>query len=131
MKDMNDFALQFFTPNECNFIHALSKDKKLEPFFKLWTCKEAFLKANGSGLTVPIHEVEIALTDEETVRLTAIGNDREQAARWRLKMFTPMSGYQASLAIEGQEKQIVFSLTRHIILGMILRKERVGFTMTM
>lgn len=108
MKDMDDFALQCFTPNECNFIHALSKDKKQESFFKLWTCKEAFLKANGSGLTVPINQVEVSLATDGSASVTSIGDDREQAGSWHLELFTPIKDYQAALAIEEYEKQILF-----------------------
>jgi 4'-phosphopantetheinyl transferase len=108
MKDMDDFALQFFTPNECKLIHSLSKDQKQKTFFKLWTCKEAFLKANGSGLTTQLSQVEVSLTTERSATFTSIGGDREQAARWRLNLFTPITGYQASLAIERNDGQIIF-----------------------
>jgi 4'-phosphopantetheinyl transferase len=116
LKNMDDFALQFFTPNECKFIHSLSKDRKQESFLKIWTCKEAFLKANGSGLTTPINQVEVSLTTEGTATLTSIGGDREQAARWRLKLFTPIAGYQASLAIEGHHGKIILQqLNNHVM----------------
>lgn len=108
LKDLDDFAFQFFTPNECNFIQSLPMDQKRESFFKIWTCKEAFLKANGSGLTSPINEVEVALTTDKTASLTSIGGNREQAAHWRLELFTPLAGYQSALAIEKQGGKITF-----------------------
>jgi 4'-phosphopantetheinyl transferase len=108
LKDMDDFALQFFTPNEFKFIHSLSKEQKQESFFKIWTGKEAFLKANGSGLATPINHIEVCLTTERSISLTSIDGDHEQAARWRLELFTPFSGFQASLAIETHDGQISF-----------------------
>jgi 4'-phosphopantetheinyl transferase len=114
MKDMDDFAAQFFTHNECKLIHSLSKDQKQETFFKIWTCKEAFLKANGSGLTTPINQVEVSFANEGTISLTSIGADLEQAAYWRLKMFTPIAGYQAALAIGRNEKRIIFQQLDHL-----------------
>jgi 4'-phosphopantetheinyl transferase len=108
MADMDDFAEQFFTPRESAWINALSGKQKEDAFFKTWTCKEAFLKANGSGLAVPINQVEISLEIEETVELISIGDDKEQIANWRLEMFNPFPGYQAALAVEGHAGQIVF-----------------------
>lgn len=116
MKDMDDFALQFFTPNECKLIHSLSKDQKQKTFFKLWACKEAFLKANGSGLTTPLSQVEVSLTTEGSATFTSIGGDREKAARWRLSLFTPITGYQASLAIERNDGQIIFQQLHNYLL---------------
>ena len=106
MADMDDFAERFFTLRESTWINALSGEQKEDAFFKTWTCKEAFLKANGSGLMVPINQVEISLETEGTVELISIGSDNKQPARWRLEMFNPSPGYQAALAVEGHGGQL-------------------------
>ena len=108
MKDMDDFALQFFTPDECALIRSLPMEQKQKTFFKLWTCKEAYLKANGSGLTTPLNQVEVSFTNKDTASLIPLGNDHEQTMRWRLELFTPAEGYQASLAREESQKLVVF-----------------------
>jgi 4'-phosphopantetheinyl transferase len=102
MPDMDDFAERFFSPRESAFINSLSGQQKEIAFFKLWTCKEAFLKANGNGLTVPINEVEISLESEGSVTLEAIGEEKEQISHWQLEIFNPVQGYQAALAVEGK-----------------------------
>lgn len=108
MADMDDFAEKFFTPHETALINSLAGKQKEETFFKTWTCKEAFLKANGFGLTVPINQVELTLEPEETVRLISVGSDKEQSAHWRLEMFNPFPGYQSALAVKGLDRHIVF-----------------------
>ncbi|MFO7584042.1 MAG: 4'-phosphopantetheinyl transferase superfamily protein [Anaerolineales bacterium] len=107
MPDLDDFAEQFFSPRETDVLKSLSEAKKYDAFFKLWTCKEAFLKAHGSGLTTPLNHVEISLEAEGTGLLSAIDGDSEQASRWHLESFSPMMGYRASLAIEGHAGQVV------------------------
>ena len=47
----------FFSDNECNKIE--QSHNSTISFYKYWTQKEAFLKAIGMGLHVPINEVEI------------------------------------------------------------------------
>jgi 4'-phosphopantetheinyl transferase len=111
MPDMDDFARQFFSLRENILINSLSGKQKEEAFFKIWTCKEAFLKGNGSGLTVPINQVETILNTDGAVMLTSVDEGEEQAENWRLEAFSPVSGYQAALAVEGNGGQI---LLRHL-----------------
>jgi 4'-phosphopantetheinyl transferase len=107
MPDLDDFAEQFFSPRETEVLKSLSEEEKYDAFFKLWTCREAFLKAHGSGLTTPLNLVEISLEAEGTGLLSAIDGDSKQASRWHLESFCPAMGYRASLAIEGHAGQVV------------------------
>jgi len=107
MADMDDFAEKYFASSESEYINSLSGKQKNEAFFKTWTCKEAFLKANGSGLTVPINQVEISF-EADGVALTSIGSDKEQSPRWRLELLNPIPGYKAAVAIDGHDCQIIF-----------------------
>jgi len=108
MADMDDFAEKFFTPRESEYINALSGKQKEAAFFKTWTCKEAFLKANGSGLTVPINQVEISLETKDAPTLISIGDDKKQNSHWRLELLNSIPGYKAAVAIEGHDCQIIF-----------------------
>jgi 4'-phosphopantetheinyl transferase len=108
MPDMDNFAEQFFSSREIELINSLSGEQKNDAFFKLWTGKEALLKANGGGLTIPLSYMEISLDADGSVTLRSIDGDRKQAARWRLESFMPAAGYRASLAVEGCDGQVVF-----------------------
>jgi 4'-phosphopantetheinyl transferase len=110
MPDMDDFAEKFFSPREAEILNSLHGEKKIEAFFTLWTCKEAFLKAHGSGLMFPLNRVEITLDAGEAARIEAIEGDSKQALHWRLESFRPVTGYQASLVVEGgHDGQVVFN----------------------
>ena len=104
MPDMDDFARQFFSPRESAFINSL--DQKQDAFFKIWTCKEAFFKASGEGLTVPLDQVEITLTTEGSARLVSVDGINEEAVPWHLETFRPAENYQLSLAVERHNVQI-------------------------
>jgi len=108
MPDMDNFAEQFFSPRETALINSLAGEQKEIAFFKIWTCKEAFLKANGSGLTQPLNAMEVYFEAGKVVTLSAIGGDKEQTARWHFEIFNPVSGYQAAFAVEGYAGQILF-----------------------
>lgn len=99
MSDEDDFARRFFCASEGTLISSLTGDVKHRTFFELWTCKEALLKAMGSGLSRPINEVEAVLGDG-SARLVSIGGNLRLAAEWQLSLFRPAPAYQAALAVE-------------------------------
>ena len=98
--DGDDFARQFFCAQETALIHSLSGEAKSKAFFELWTCKEALLKAMGTGLTTPINEVEVSL-ENGCARVVSIAGDRTAADDWQLSLFRPAPGFQAALACAG------------------------------
>ena len=107
MPDMDDFAEKFFSARETELINSLRGKEKDAAFFKFWTCKEALLKANGSGLTTPLSHMEIFLDADGSAALNSIGGDRAQASRWHLEAFNPAQGYQAALAVEDYAGQAI------------------------
>lgn len=101
LKDADDFAARFYSARECALIHSLTGDQKWEVFYKLWTCKEAYLKANGKGLTVPLQQVEINLGPDDTAEMISLGGEAAEAAGWQLQLYQPAPDYQAALAVQG------------------------------
>jgi len=100
------FAQRFYSSSETALLNSSLGDAKWDVFFKFWTCKEAFLKAKGSGLTFPLNQVEISLSEPD-VQITSINGDPRAAAHWRLKMFNPIAGYQAAIAVEEKQARII------------------------
>lgn len=108
MPDLDDLAERFFSARESALIHSLSGDQKLDTFFTLWTCKEAFLKAGGSGLAIALDQFEISPDANGVMRLTSISGNSEPLARWRLETFKPIAGFQSAMAVEGHDGQVIF-----------------------
>ena len=59
-------AARFFSADENQHLQTLPIAKKTQLFFYLWTCKEAFVKATGNGLTeslsIEIHQEDYLVT---------------------------------------------------------------------
>jgi 4'-phosphopantetheinyl transferase len=77
-----------------------------ETFFTYWTCKEAYLKAIGSGLTQPMDQIEFALTP--TVQLLKVLGSSEAANLWSLQLLNFSPDYKAALAVEDQDYQLMY-----------------------
>jgi 4'-phosphopantetheinyl transferase len=79
--------------------------KRLDPrdrrkaFIQCWTIKEAFLKAIGTGLSVPPTTVEVRLGPEEPPRLRRVFGSERAASRWFTDLVVPRKGYIGALAI--------------------------------
>lgn len=54
--NMSDFR-DIFSPAEWDYLN--SAEEKTDVFYKLWTRKESIIKANGKGLSIPLHEVDV------------------------------------------------------------------------
>lgn len=55
-------ARRFFTPRETAWLEALPPAARPRGFARLWTCKEAWIKADGRGLALPLDQVEVAFS---------------------------------------------------------------------
>ncbi|MBD2522752.1 4'-phosphopantetheinyl transferase HetI [Nostoc sp. FACHB-133] len=91
MSDIEALAKRFFLPREYEMLRSLSLNQQQEVFFRYWTCKEAYLKATGDGLS-QLEQVEVSLTATEPAKLQ-ITED------WSLFELVPTNDYVAAVAI--------------------------------
>lgn len=55
-----EFVESIFSQEELMAFQAIAQDQRLTAFYRAWTRKEAFLKAMGTGLSLPMEEAEVA-----------------------------------------------------------------------
>ena len=67
-----------------------------------WTRKEAYIKARGEGLSLPLDQFDVSLAPGAPARLLAVASDEREHTRWALQSLDPGPGYVAALAIAGQ-----------------------------
>jgi 4'-phosphopantetheinyl transferase len=106
MADLDDLAQHFFTAKESALISSLSGNRKQELFYKIWTCKEAYLKAVGAGLFIPLDQIEVKFEADGSVCL--ISHDGMEMNDWQSHLFSPQVNYQCAVCVEGNNVEIVF-----------------------
>jgi len=102
--DYADIARRFFSTAEVDDLIALPSHLYAEAFFSCWTKKEAYLKACGEGLAIPLNSFSVPLTTDSAptpVDLHVASKDIVLATRWSLYTLRPAPGYAGALAIEG------------------------------
>jgi 4'-phosphopantetheinyl transferase len=92
----------YFSKAEMSELQALSPEQREAAFFLCWTRKEAYIKAQGMGLSLPLESFDVSLIPDQPAILRATRPDPSEAVRWTLLSLTVGTGYEAAVAIEGQ-----------------------------
>ncbi len=112
--DCEQLARHSFSAYEQATLLALPPEERLQAFYRCWTRKEAYIKARGLGLSLPLDSFDVSLKPGESAAVLDSREDPRESARWTLWDVTPGEGYAGALAAEGndwhvQQLHMVFS----------------------
>jgi 4'-phosphopantetheinyl transferase len=99
-------AERFFSALEVASLRSLPAVTQPQGFFNCWTRKEAYIKARGEGLSLPLDQFDVSLLPDEPVALLATRDDPAEALRWSLHELPTDEGYIAALAVAGYDLKI-------------------------
>jgi len=94
-----EIAGRFFSPTEVAVLRSLPPHLQITAFFNCWTRKEAFIKATGKGLSLPLDKFDVSLTPGEPAKLLYTSWDESEAQRWTLQEIIPDAGYVGAIAL--------------------------------
>jgi 4'-phosphopantetheinyl transferase len=79
-----EIADRYFSPAEAAALRALPPERRQERFFVYWTLKEAYIKARGLGLQIPLDQFTMHVAEDESVSVS-FGPDIDDDPRsWQL-----------------------------------------------
>lgn len=96
-------AERFFAPREVAALRSLPVTQQTAAFFACWSRKEAYIKARGLGLSLPLDSFEVSLRPHEPAALLHTAEGPSETARWSLRTLHPAPGYAAALMVEGHD----------------------------
>jgi 4'-phosphopantetheinyl transferase len=82
-------ATRFFSTAEATALAALLPDERRSRFLELWTLKEAYLKARGLGLTMPLDAVSLDISGDNAVTAHFDGRLDDDASGWSFQLIRP------------------------------------------
>lgn len=106
--ELEQLAARYFAPAEYRTLLSLADEEKLPAFFRCWTSKEAYVKARGQGLALPLDAFEVSLTPASPARLLASTEEPDAPQRWSLLAIEPAPAYTAALAVEGHIEHVAY-----------------------
>jgi 4'-phosphopantetheinyl transferase len=89
-------ARRYFSSREVGDLLKLPAEARAKGFFHCWTRKEAYLKATGMGLQIPLDSFAVSLLPEKPAEFL-----EGVEGRWHLAAYDPAEGYVAALAYDG------------------------------
>ena len=102
---VSGIAERFFSPGECAALAALPPEDRVRGFFTCWTRKEAYLKARGSGLALPLARFEVTVAPGEAPALLDAPEGAAEVARWKMADVPVPDGF-AALVAEGRDWEL-------------------------
>jgi len=95
-----EIADRFFSPSETAILRETSHECLQYRFFEYWTFKEAYIKARGMGLSLPLDKFSFHYPDDRTVGIEIDPQLGDHPERWQFRQFQPDKGYVLALCAE-------------------------------
>ncbi|XLQ11269.1 MAG: 4'-phosphopantetheinyl transferase superfamily protein [cyanobacterium endosymbiont of Epithemia adnata isolate EadnSB Bon19] len=105
MSEAKKLAKRFFCSQEYNQISLLTSPDLEKTFFKLWTAKEAYLKATGEGIAGGLNQVEVSL--DSFSQLLKLPNN-QSLLNWTTFFFIPHPNYQGAVVSHTNEWKLSY-----------------------
>jgi 4'-phosphopantetheinyl transferase len=90
-----EIAAHFFSEQEVAGLAELPPEAAMKGFFSCWTKKEAYVKAHGHGLSMPLRSFTVNFVeDKQTLR-------NERGGTWSCYTLAPAPGFAGAVVVAG------------------------------
>lgn len=90
-----EIAQRYFSKAEREELQKIPVELRTTSFFLCWTRKEAYVKAHGDGLQLPLDSFDVSLTPGAPETLHSA-----DSSKWTIRSFTPAAEFVASICVE-------------------------------
>ena len=96
-------AKRHFSISEVEELISLPDSQQLSRFYELWTLKEAYIKARGFGLVIPLNQLTFAFSEDRLIFHFSREIEDDPLA-WQIwQIYTPAS-YKLALALRNERE---------------------------
>lgn len=99
-------AERFFSAKEIEELKKLTNKNMDNGFFNCWTRKEAYIKALGKGLAIPLSKFQVSLAPGRDAQLLDTEHDPRQKDLWKLFDLKVPANYAAALLVDHSRNSI-------------------------
>jgi 4'-phosphopantetheinyl transferase len=96
--DMEELASRVLSPTEISDLMALPKSLRPTRFFSYWTLKEAYVKARGLGLSLPLDAVSFDL-DPGGIAIMIDPSLNDHGRDWQFEQWAPTEQHVVAVAV--------------------------------
>jgi 4'-phosphopantetheinyl transferase len=99
LANWEDIARRYLSDPERRALNNKSEQERMVAFFNCWTRKEAYVKAKGMGLSIPMNSFSTEVSADKLVR--AVPGENPDTP-WSLEDLFPCQSYVGALVVEGR-----------------------------
>ena len=96
-----DIARHFFASSEAGDLEALPPERQGHAFLEYWTLKEAYIKATGMGLSMPLKSFAFTLADPPAI---AFESGTDDPAEWQFFRLGLSAEHLSALAVRSARR---------------------------
>ena len=100
LRDMERLARKKFSSDELEALMRAPPSARLSAFFRIWTLKEAYLKAIGTGLATRLSSFSVDPDAGHAHALIRIDDSGESPGQWLVRRLSQDQGFAAAVAID-------------------------------
>ncbi len=101
--DYEAMAKQILTTREIDFLGSITENKRLETFYRIWTCKEAYTKLVGVGLNMPLGNIDVTSFRGTGFDLLDRYNDRNDLSDCTIRSLNTWPEFAAAITVESED----------------------------
>jgi len=110
-----DVPERFFSQQEVEELRSLPKIDQRTVFFDYWTLKEAYIKARGLGLALPLRHFTFVRHPENDPSISFAPELPDDPATWQFKQYWPTDQHRMAIAVRRTGDDLPINI-EHVVL---------------
>jgi 4'-phosphopantetheinyl transferase len=111
-------ADRFFSAREVLDLHAVDEARQRDRFFDYWTLKEAYIKARGMGLAIPLGDFSFILEPDKPIAIEFAPELDDDPTSWQFAQLKPSARHRISIAIRRKNEPDLNIVVRETALSI-------------
>ena len=95
---VREIAGRTFSPEELEALKGLSPQEQTDRLFDYWTLKEAYIKARGLGLRLPLAQISMNIVPGQKVTVAFAPGFGDEPQRWQFTQMKPSPRHMLAVA---------------------------------
>jgi len=101
-----ELADRFFSKKEAALLRSQPERERISCFFSCWTAKEAYVKAHGGGLSIPLDGFAVILDAKRPELELEVFGDAAEARRWSMWRLELPAEFRGAVAVDGAIRRV-------------------------
>lgn len=113
-----EIAERYFSAVEYQQLLALPTENQKDRFFDLWVLKEAYIKACGMGLSIPLDQFSYSFSRQGEISIFFEAERNDEAEHWQFWQICPGDIHKVAVAIKNENKKRPYILSMRKIIPL-------------